>query len=108
MVPVPSVFRSGRDFAAWIGLVPQQSSTGGKTRLGGISKRGSGSLRRLLVGGTMAAMFRSKVLCADPWLRRLRARKPAMVAAVARANKTARVASAVMRREETWRPATVV
>lgn len=101
----PSIFRSGRDFAAWIGLVPQQNSTGGKTRLGGISKRGNGSLRRLLVGGAMAAMFRSKVLRADPWLCRLRSRKPAMVAAVALANKIARAAWAVMRHAETWRPA---
>jgi transposase len=75
-VPDPSVFRSGRDFAAWIGLVPRQNSTGGKARLGGISKRGNGSRRRLLVGGAMAAMFRSKTLQGDPWLCRRRARKP--------------------------------
>jgi len=104
-VPDPSIFRSGRDFAAWIGLVPRQNSTGGKTRLGGISKRGNGSLRRLLVGGAMAAMFRSKALQHDPWLCRLRARKPAMVAAVALANKTARTVWAVMRRDQDWRPA---
>jgi len=104
-VPDPSIFRSGRDFAAWIGLVPRQNSTGGKTRLGGISKRGNGTLRRLLVGGAMAAMFRSKILQHHPWLCRLRARKPAMVAAVALANKIARVAWAVMRHHENWRPA---
>jgi transposase len=105
MVPDPSIFRSGRDFAAWIGLVPRQNSTGGKTRLGGISKRGNACLRRLLVGGAMAAMFRSKALQNDPWLCRLRARKPAMVAAVALANKTARTVWAVMRHDENWRPA---
>ena len=104
-VPDPSIFRSGRDFAAWIGLVPRQNSTGGKTRLGGISKRGNGSLRRLLVGGAMAAMFRSKALQNDPWLCRLRASKPAMVVAVALANKTARTVWAVMRRDQDWRPA---
>jgi transposase len=105
MVPDPSIFRSARDFAAWIGLVPRQSSTGGKTRLGGISKRGNGSLRRLLVGGAMAAMFRSKALQKDPWLSQLRARKPVMVAAVALANKIARAVWAVMRRNAVWQPA---
>jgi transposase len=105
LVPDPSIFRSGRDFAAWIGLVPRQNSTGGKPRLGGISKRGNSSLRRLLVGGAMAAMFRSKVLQRDPWLCQLRARKPVMVAAVAFANKIARVVWAVMQRDQDWRPA---
>jgi len=105
MVPDPAIFRSGRDFAAWIGLVPRQSSTGGKPRLGGISKRGNGSLRRLLVGGAMAAMFRAKALQNDPWLCQLRARKPVMVAAVALANKIARTIWAVMRRNAVWRPA---
>ena len=104
-VPDATVFRSGRDFAAWIGLVPRQNSTGGKARLGGISKRGNGTLRRLLVGGAMAAMFRSKVLQTDPWLRQLRARKPVMVAAVALANKIARTVWAVMRYDQDWRPA---
>jgi transposase len=105
LVPDPSVFRSGRDFAAWIGLVPRQNSSGGKSRLCGISKRGNGSLRRLLVGSAMAAMFRSKVLRADPWLCRLRSRKPTMLAAVALANKIARTVWAVLRRGEAWRPA---
>jgi transposase len=105
-VPDPAIFRSARDFAAWIGLVPRQNSTGGKTRLGGISKRGNGSLRRLLVGGAMAAMFRSKAVQNDPWLCRLRARKPTMVAAVALANKIARTVWAVMRYGKNWRPAT--
>jgi transposase len=105
MVPDPAIFRSGRDFAAWIGLVPRQSSTGGKLRLGGISKRGNGSLRRLLVGGAMAAMFRSKALQNNPWLSQLRARKPVLVAAVALANKIARTVWAVMRRHAVWRAA---
>jgi hypothetical protein len=105
VVPDPSVFRSGRDFAAWIGLVPWQNSSGGKSRLCGISKRGNGSLRRLLVGGAMAAMFRAKRLRSDTWLCRLRSRKPTMLAAVALANKIARAAWAVLRRGEAWRPA---
>jgi transposase len=103
-VPDPSIFRSGRDFAAWIGLVPRQNSTGGKTRLGGISKRGNGALRRLLIGGAMAAMFRTKALRTDPWLCQLRARKPVMVVAVAFANKIARTVWAVMRYDQEWRP----
>ena len=107
-VPDPSIFQSGRDFAAWIGLVPRQNSTGGKIRLGGISKRGNGTLRRLLVGGAMAAMFRTKVLQNDPWLCQLRARKPAKVAAVALANKIARTAWAVMQHGQDWRPATAL
>jgi transposase len=107
MVPDPSIFRSARDFAAWIGLAPRQNSTGGKARLGGISKRGNGSLRRLLVGGAMAAMFRSKAVHNDPWLSQLRARKPVLVAAVALANKIARAAWAVMRRNLVWQPAAV-
>jgi transposase len=102
-VPDPAIFfRSGRDFAAWIWLVPRQSSTGGKARLGGISKRGNGSLRRLLVGGAMAAMFRSKALQKDSWLSQLRARKPVLVAAVALANKIACTVCAVMRRNTVW------
>lgn len=105
LVSDPSIFRSGRDFAAWIGLVPRQNSTGGKPRLGGISKRGNSSLRRLLVGGAMAAMFRSTALQHDPWLCRLRARQPVMVAAVAFANKIARMVRAIMQRDQDWRPA---
>ena len=54
MVAEPSGFRSGREFAAWLGLVPRQNSTGGKTRLGGISKRGNQYLRRLLINGASA------------------------------------------------------
>src|SRR6266849_104630 len=104
----PNTFRSGREFAAWLGLVPRQNSTGGKIRLGGISKRGNGTLRRLLVGGAMAAMFRTKVLQNDPWLCQLRARKPAKVAAVALANKIARTAWAVMQHGQDWRPATAL
>jgi transposase len=104
-VPNPNVFRSGREFAAWLGLVPKQYSTGGKARLGGISKRGDSYLRRLLVNGAHAVLFWSKAAKSDPWLMSLRARKHRLVVAVALANKTARIAWAVMSREETYRHA---
>jgi transposase len=97
------VFRSGREFAAWLGLVPRQSSTGGKTRLGGISKRGDSYLRRLLVNSAHTVLLCSKAAKADPWLVSLRDRKPPLVVAVALANKTARVAWAIMSRQETYR-----
>jgi len=101
----PSVFRSGREFAAWLGLVPRQSSTGGKVRLGGISKRGDSYLRRLLVNGAISVLLWSKMAKTDPWLVSLRGRKPRLVAAVALANKTARIAWAVMSRQDTYRHA---
>jgi transposase len=61
----PKAFRSGREFAAWLGLVPRQNSTGGKTRLGGITKRGNRYLRRLLINGASANLLRSKATKAD-------------------------------------------
>lgn len=91
----PEDFKSGRHFAAWLGLVPRQHSTGGVDRMGGISKRGNGYLRRLLIHGSRSIMrWRSKSWV---WLAKLRARRPANVAAVAVANKTARVIWAMMR-----------
>jgi transposase len=102
MVAEPSGFRSGREFAAWLGLVPRQNSTGGKTRLDGISKRGNQYLRRLLIYGASANLLRSKATNADPWLIGLRRRRPSMVVAVALANKTARIAWAVMHRQENY------
>ncbi len=107
-VPDPSVFRSGREFAAWLGLVPRQNSTGGKARLGGISKRGDGYLRRLLINGAHTALFWSKTAKTDPWLMSLCARKHRLVAIVALANKTARIAWAVMSREESYRQGAAV
>lgn len=104
-VPDPSVFSSGREFAAWLGLVPRATSTGGKTRLGGISKRGDSYLRRLLVGGAHAVLLRSKTAKADPWLTSLLGRRPRLVVAVALANKMARIAWAIMSRQETYRRA---
>jgi transposase len=102
----PSVFRSGREFAAWLGLVPRQNSTGGKARLGGISKRGDSYLRRLLVNGAHAVLLRSKAVRADPWLLALRGRRPRLVVAVALANKTARIAWAIMSKQDTYRRTT--
>jgi transposase len=101
-VAEPSGFRSGREFAAWLGLVPRQNSTGGKTRLGGISKRGNQYLRRLLINGASANLLRSKATNADPWVIGLRRRRPSLVVAVALANKTARIAWAVMYRQEDY------
>jgi transposase len=98
-----SGFRSGREFAAWLGLVPRQHSTGGKARLGGISKRGNRYLRRLLINGASANLLRSKATNADPWVIGLRRRRPSLVVAVALANKTARIAWAVMHRQENYR-----
>jgi transposase len=99
----PSEFRSGREFAAWLGVVPRQNSTGGKARLGGISKRGDSYLRRILINGAHAVLLRSKAAKVDPWLVALRGRKPRLVVAVALANKTARIAWAIMSKQEIYR-----
>ena len=99
----PNTFRSGREFAAWLGLVPRQNSTGGKARLGGISKRGDSYLRRLLVNSAHTVLLCSKAAKTDPWLTSLLGRKPRVVAAVALANKMARVAWAIMSRQHTYR-----
>ncbi|MGE8943976.1 IS110 family transposase [Leptospira interrogans] len=89
----PSTFKSGREFAAWIGLVPRQYSTGGKQRLGGISKQGDRYLRRLLVVGATTVIRHARAHPGKhPWLMKLLARKPSKVVAVALANKMARVA----------------
>jgi transposase len=103
----PKVFRSGREFAAWLGLVPRQNSTGGKTRLGGITKRGNRYLRRLLINGASANLLRSKATKADPWVIGIRRRRPPLVVAVALANKTARIAWAVMLRQREYQPRAV-
>jgi transposase len=97
-VPDPSAFRGGREFAAWLGLVPRQNSTGGKARLGRISRQGDAYIRRLLVIGAQSVLRCSKVARSDPWLQRLLAKRPRLVVAVALANKTARIAWAVMAR----------
>ena len=100
----PSVFKSGRDLAAWIGLVPRQNSSGGKERLGHISKQGDRTLRRLLVLGAAAVLRHARVHPEKhPWLMRLLARRPAKVAMIALANKMARIAWAVLAKGETYR-----
>ncbi len=102
MVVDPAAFRRAGDFAASLGLVPRQDGTGGKVKLGPISKRGNGYLRRLLVSGAMAVL-RSKRAKDDPWLAKLLATKPRKVAAVALANKMARIGWALMMRQEDFR-----
>ena len=102
-VPDASLFRSGRQFAAWLGLTPRANSSGGKERLGGITKQGDGYLRRLLVGGSTAVMrMTRKNPARQPWMADLLERKPAKIATVALANKTARIAWAVMTRKEVY------
>jgi transposase len=99
----PSVFKTGRDFAAWIGLVPRQYSTGGKEKLGGISKQGDRYLRRLLVIGATAVIQHARRRPEKhPWIMRLLAKKPAKLVAVAVANKMARIAWAIMAKGGTY------
>jgi transposase len=98
-------FRSGRDFAAWIGLVPRQDSTGGKQKLGHISKQGDQYLRRILVVGAHAVLRRARQHPEKyPWLTALLARRPFKVVAVALANKMARIAWALLAKGGTYRP----
>jgi transposase len=106
IVTDPRHFDSGRDFAASLGLVPRQDGTGGKVKLGPISKRGNGYLRRLLVNGA-TAVLNGKNARNDPWRAKLLDSKPKKLAAVALANKMARIAWAVMTREEDFRPRSV-
>ncbi len=95
----PKAFRSGRNFSAWIGIVPKQHSSGGKNRLGGISKQGDRYLRGLFVAGALAVIRYAKIHGTKhrPWLRALLARRPTKIAAIALANKIARMAWAMMR-----------
>lgn len=100
----PAVFRSGRDFAAWIGLVPREDSTGGKQRLGHISKQGDRYLRRILIVGAHAVLKQARAHPDKyPWLVQLLARRPAKVVAVALANKMARIAWVLLARGGTYR-----
>jgi transposase len=99
----PKGFRSGRHFAAWIGITPRENSTAGKHRPGKISRQGDESLRRLLVLGATAGIQQAKRGRASPWLLGLLARKPKKIAAVALANKMARIIRAMMVSGETYR-----
>jgi transposase len=100
----PTVFRSGRDFAAWIGLVPRQDSTGGKQKLGPISKQGDRYLRRIMIVGAHSVLRRAQENPEKyPWLTQLLARRPFKVVAVALANKMARMAWALLAHGGTYR-----
>ena len=101
----PKAFRSGRNFSAWIGIVPKQHSSGGKNRLGGISKQGDRYLRGLFVAGALAVIRYAKIHGTKhrPWLRALLARRPTKVAAIALANKIARMAWAMMAKGERYK-----
>ena len=94
----PKTFRSGRNFSAWIGLVPKQHSSGGRERLGSIGKQGDRYLRGLFVAGALAVIRYAKMHGTKhrPWLTALLARRPTKVAAIALANKLARMAWAMM------------
>ena len=103
----PKAFKTGREFAAWIGLVPRQNSTGGKERLGSISKQGDRYLRRLFVLGAIAIVGTARMRPEKyPWVIKLLTRRPAKVVAVALANKMARVAWAVLAKGESYRAPT--
>jgi transposase len=101
----PKAFRSGRHFSAWVGLVPKQHSSGGKDRLGGISKKGDRYLRSLFVAGALAVIRYAKIRGAKhrPWVTALLARRPTKVAAIALANKLARIAWALMAKGERYK-----
>ena len=101
----PKVFRSGRNFSAWIGLVPKQHSSGGKDRLGSISKQGDRYLRSLFMAGALAVIRYAKINGTKhrPWLTALLARRPTKVAAIALANKIARMVWAMMARGERYK-----
>ena len=101
----PKSFRSGRNFSAWIGLVPKQHSSGGKDRLGSISKQGDRYLRSLFMAGALAVIRYAKIngIKHRPWLTALLARRPTKVAAIALANKIARMVWAMMARGERYK-----
>ena len=101
----PKAFKNGRQLAAWLGLVPRQNSSGGKDRLGGITKTGDRAIRRLLVMGATSVirLARTKAPGDADWLKALLARKPARLVTVALANKMARIAWAVLARGEVYR-----
>ena len=101
----PATFRSGREFAAYLGLVPRQNSSGGKERLGRISKMGNGYLRKLLVVGATSVIRRARASTSPSaaWAKALLERRPARVVTVAQANKTARIAWAVLARGDVYR-----
>ena len=100
-----AAFSKGREFAAWMGLVPKQYSTGGKAKLAGISKRGNRYLRKILIHGARAVVLRSKRdrIAMGEWMTALEARAPRNVLIVAMANKLARIAWAVLSSGQDYR-----
>jgi transposase len=104
-VPDPKAFRSARNFSAWIGLVPKQHASGGKDRLGSISKQGDRYMRSLFTARALAVIRYAKMHGTKhrPWLTALLARRPTKVAAIALANKLARMAWAMMARGESYK-----
>jgi transposase len=100
------VFKSARHFAAWLGLVPRQHSTGGKTRLGRITKVGNREIHKLLVLGATSMAYRAKTWnsATGAWLGSILERRPVRLVTVALANKMARIAWALMTRKEAYRP----
>ena len=105
LAPPPGTFARGRDFAAWVGLTPRQHSTGGKQKLGAISKMGERTLRRLLIIGSSAVVLQAskRGAPAGSWLEQMLVRKPRMLVTVALANKTARIVWALLTRHEDYR-----
>lgn len=103
--PPMECFRSGRDFAAWVGLVPRQHSTGGKQRLGKTSKMGQRDIRRHLISGALSVIVAAtrKGVPDGSWLQRMLGKKPRMVVAIALANRMARQAWAMLTKQETYR-----
>lgn len=109
LVPAPEGFRAGRDFAAWLGLTPLQKSSGGKQKLGAVSKRGERTIRRLLILGasTVIRWAGQRGAQAGSWLARMLGRKPRMLVTVALANKTARIVWALLVKGGVYRAPTV-
>ena len=105
LAPPPETFRSGRDFAAWVGLTPVQKSTGGKERLGRTSRMGERTLRRLLIiaASGVVRWAKRKGVPEGSWLARMLARKPPMLVIVALANKNARIAWALITKGGSYR-----
>ena len=105
LAPPAETFTKGRDFAAWLGLAPRQLSSGGKQKLGSITKMGERTLRRLLIIGCSAVVLQAskRGAPAGSWLEQMMARKPRMLVTVALANKTARIIWALLIRQEDYK-----